>query len=119
MTSSIRDQSRSRLTQVQEAADLKSSGSQRDFPRLLLNFQLHNLKITSLYRSAGGSVLNFQLHNLKITSLYRSAGSSVFKDIAIDVGGPEINSWTGHIGHSFADGSPPLRCFIGAVSPRF
>ena len=40
---------------------------------------------------------------------------SVYKHIAIDVGGLGFDYRVGQIGHSVANGSPPLRRFFGAV----
>ena len=38
--------------------------------------------------------------------------------VAIDVEGLELNSQAGRIGHTVANGSPPLRRFFGAALPR-
>ena len=38
----------------------------------------------------------------------------VLKDIVIGAGGLGLVSQAGQIGHGFADGSPPLRCFCVA-----
>ena len=43
---------------------------------------------------------------------------AVLKDIAIGAGGCGIEFQTCQIGHSVANGSPPLRCFFGAVLSR-
>ena len=40
------------------------------------------------------------------------------KDTAIGARGLGFHSQAGQIGHSFANGSPPLQCFFGAVVPR-
>ena len=42
----------------------------------------------------------------------------VVKDITIDARGLWFVSQAGQIGHSVANGSPPLRCFFGAVLSR-
>ena len=44
--------------------------------------------------------------------------SVVIKDIAIDAEGLGFNSQAGQIGHSVANGSPPLRRFFGAALPK-
>ena len=38
--------------------------------------------------------------------------------MAVDVGGLGFDSQAGQIGHSDGNGSPPLRCFFGAVLLR-
>ena len=41
------------------------------------------------------------------------------RNIAIaSVGGQGFDYWAGQIGHSVGNGSPPLRCFIGAALRR-
>ena len=41
--------------------------------------------------------------------------SSVVNDVVIGAGSSKHNPWVGQIGHSVANGSPPLRRFFGAV----
>ena len=43
--------------------------------------------------------------------------SSVVKLVAIGAEGLGFDSGADQIGHSVANGSPPLRCFFGAVLP--
>ena len=42
----------------------------------------------------------------------------MLKGMAIGAGGLGLYSRAGQIGHSVANGSPPLRCFFGALMSR-
>ena len=44
--------------------------------------------------------------------------SAVAKHIAAAAGGLEFDSWSSQITRSVVNGSPPRRCFFGAVLPR-
>ena len=49
---------------------------------------------------------------------HKTPVSSVFKHIAMGAGSLDFDSRAVQIGYSVANGSPPLRCFFGAVLRR-
>ena len=56
--------------------------------------------------------------NIKGNIALNFAVGVVVKDIAIGTEGLGFDYWADQIGHTAANGSPPLRCFTGALLSR-
>ena len=49
----------------------------------------------------------------------KTCWNKIVEDIAASAEGLRFDSYAGQIGLNVADGSPLLRCFFGAVLPRY
>ena len=70
------------------------------------------------FRTAAAKKKTLTINSISFGLSYQLHPEDLLEDMAIDVEGLGLESWTCQVRHIVANGSPPVQRFFGAVSPR-